>query len=346
MLKESTASDRDEIYAQLSGLQKESIEIAGRGFFDLYERPLVVESRRDQLLSGENSPNNRGDQDISGEDDSPKIRDEKKARTKAGMFKIDDNLKNVDLYKLLDVEPDSSINDIKKGYRNLCLVYHPDKVAGSGDEEAKNKEFIRIQEAFDILTDPIRRRKYDSTRPFDDDIPKESDVAEIEHDEDFFESFAHVFKRNSKWSTKQPVPQLPAFSTELKIAVPEDCEKSDKHKAYMKTVMDFYKFWTGDFDSWRDFDAKIIEEEGDDALEDSSKADGREEKRYIEKQNARIRQKYRNKESARILALAELAEKYDTRMKNHRQLQWNKKYAGKKKKRGRKSSESRSGSKS
>lgn len=43
-------------------------------------------------------------------------------------------------------------------------------------QEEKNKEFIKIQEAYDIMMDPLRRRKYDSSRPFDDDIPKEAEL--------------------------------------------------------------------------------------------------------------------------------------------------------------------------
>ncbi len=97
----------------------------------------------------------------------------------------------------------------------------------------------------------------------------------------------------------------------------------------MKKTMDFYRFWCMEFDSWRDFDLKIIEEEGEDALSDPGKADCREEKRMIERENARIRQKYRNMESARILKFSELAEKYDIRIKRHKEAEFNRKNAGK-----------------
>ncbi len=54
--------------------------------------------------------------------------------------------------------------------------------------------------------------RYDSSRPFDDTIPKESDVADIDYDPElFYETFAPVFAANAKWSAKQPVPSLPKY---------------------------------------------------------------------------------------------------------------------------------------
>ena len=80
----------------------------------------------------------------------------------------------------------------------------------------------------------MRRRKYDSSRPFDDDIPKESECDGLD-DETFYETFAEVFKRNAKWSTKQPVPELPEFKKDLE-------EGTEEHDKYIKKVQAFYRF--------------------------------------------------------------------------------------------------------
>ena len=59
-------------------------------------------------------------------------------------------------YQVLDIPPDASPEDIKRAYRRLARKHHPD-VAGveSGDR------FHQVQAAYEILSDPGERRKYD-----------------------------------------------------------------------------------------------------------------------------------------------------------------------------------------
>ncbi|OMO93386.1 hypothetical protein COLO4_16930 [Corchorus olitorius] len=60
-------------------------------------------------------------------------------------------------YKILQVEPFSHINSIKKQYRKLALILHPDKNPYLGCEEA----FKLVGEGFRIFSDRIRRQEYD-----------------------------------------------------------------------------------------------------------------------------------------------------------------------------------------
>src|SRR6516165_1463909 len=62
-----------------------------------------------------------------------------------------------DDYSLLGVEPDSTLAQIKTAYRTLAKQYHPD-VNTSSDAADRFRE---ITEAYDTLTDPARRRRYD-----------------------------------------------------------------------------------------------------------------------------------------------------------------------------------------
>ena len=62
-----------------------------------------------------------------------------------------------DYYALLGVAPDATPAQIKKAYRTLAKQYHPD-VNNSPDAAEKFRE---ITEAYDTLTDPDRRRRYD-----------------------------------------------------------------------------------------------------------------------------------------------------------------------------------------
>ena len=62
-----------------------------------------------------------------------------------------------DLYAVLEVARDASDDDIKKSYRRLAMVYHPDRNAAE-DAEARFKE---IAEAYSILSDVEKRAHYD-----------------------------------------------------------------------------------------------------------------------------------------------------------------------------------------
>jgi molecular chaperone DnaJ len=62
-----------------------------------------------------------------------------------------------DYYKVLGVDKKASQDDIKKAYRKLARRYHPDTNKDDG-AEARFKE---ISEAYDVLGDPEKRRKYD-----------------------------------------------------------------------------------------------------------------------------------------------------------------------------------------
>jgi len=61
-----------------------------------------------------------------------------------------------DYYKILGVEKSASEEDIKKAFRKLAHVYHPDK---SGGDEAKFKE---ASEAYAVLSDKKKRAQYDN----------------------------------------------------------------------------------------------------------------------------------------------------------------------------------------
>src|ERR671930_96843 len=62
-----------------------------------------------------------------------------------------------DLYKVLGVDKKASQDDIKKAYRKLARKYHPDTNNDTGAEE----RFKQISEAYDVLGDPEKRKKYD-----------------------------------------------------------------------------------------------------------------------------------------------------------------------------------------
>lgn len=63
-----------------------------------------------------------------------------------------------DFYEILEVPRDASAEDIKKAYRRLARQYHPD--ANPGDEEAEHR-FKELAAAYEVLSDPDKRARYD-----------------------------------------------------------------------------------------------------------------------------------------------------------------------------------------
>lgn len=82
------------------------------------------------------------------------------------------------------------------------------------------------------MVDPTKRKRYDSSLPFDDTIP--SDVAGNINETNFYELFNVVFLRNARFAKKKPVPEIGDAATP------------------MESVYKFYKFWDN-FETWRDF---------------------------------------------------------------------------------------------
>jgi len=65
-----------------------------------------------------------------------------------------------DYYEILGVQKNATLDEIKKAYRKLAREHHPDMVKDS-DKAAAEKRFKEINEAYQVLSDPQKRKMYD-----------------------------------------------------------------------------------------------------------------------------------------------------------------------------------------
>ena len=191
-----------------------------------------------------------------------------------------------DYYALLDLTDktfDATEDDIRRQYRILSLLLHPDKAKPAKRQYAEDR-FKAMQQGFETLTDIVRRRAYDSTLDFDDSIPKEKEGGT---EKSFFATYEPVFRRNERYSLIKPCPQL------------GDMASSNDH------VHAFYDFWLS-FKSWRDF-AYLNEHQVE-------SANSREEKRQFIRENEKKQAGKKKEETARVRKFVEDAMRKDPRM--------------------------------
>lgn len=63
-----------------------------------------------------------------------------------------------DYYEVLGVSRDDGVDDIKRAYRRMALKYHPDK---NPDDKQAEQKFKECAEAYEVLSDPEKRQRYD-----------------------------------------------------------------------------------------------------------------------------------------------------------------------------------------
>ena len=61
-----------------------------------------------------------------------------------------------DYYKILEVSPTATLTEIKRSYRHLARQYHPDL-----NQKALDSHIKRLNEAYEVLRDPVKRAAYD-----------------------------------------------------------------------------------------------------------------------------------------------------------------------------------------
>lgn len=183
-------------------------------------------------------------------------------------------------YKATDYE-------IKIAHRKKVLKHHPDKkVSATGVSD--DAFFKCVAKSFEILSNPEKRRQFDSV---DEGVDDDNVPTGKESPERFYELWAPVFEREARFSKQTPVPSLGT----------KDSTKEE--------VDDFYNFFYN-FDSWRSFE--YLDSEVNEG------SDNRDEKRYTEKKNRNERARRKKEDNARLRNLVDKALSLDPRIKAFR----------------------------
>ncbi|XP_044029546.1 dnaJ homolog subfamily C member 21 isoform X1 [Siniperca chuatsi] len=222
-------------------------------------------------------------------------------------------------YEILGVKRDAGDDDLKKSYRKLALKWHPDKNLDNAEEAAE--QFKLIQAAYDVLSDPQERAWYDNHR---DALLKGGLSGDYEDDSidllqyftvtcysgygddekgfytvyrNLFESIVKEEMEHGRMEDEEEEEEFPPFG--------------DSQSDYDTVVHVFYGYWQS-FCSRKNFAWK---EEYD-----TRQASNRWEKRAMEKENKKTREKARKERNELVRQLVAFVRKRDRRVQAHRKL--------------------------
>ncbi|XP_073680962.1 dnaJ homolog subfamily C member 21 [Garra rufa] len=221
-------------------------------------------------------------------------------------------------YEVLGVKREATDDELKKAYRKLALKWHPDKNLDNAEEAAE--EFKLIQAAYDVLSDPQEKAWYDNHREAllkggvsgeyqDDSI----DLVQFftvtcysgygDDEKGFYTVYRNVFEtivKEEMEHTKdeeEEEDQFPSFG--------------DSQSDYDTVVHLFYGYWQS-FCTRKNFAWK---EEYD-----TRQASNRWEKRAMEKENKKTRDKARKEHNELVRQLVAFVRKRDKRVQAHKKL--------------------------
>ncbi|XP_061656438.1 dnaJ homolog subfamily C member 21 [Syngnathoides biaculeatus] len=220
-------------------------------------------------------------------------------------------------YEVLGVKREANDEDLKKAYRKLALKWHPDKNLDKAEEAAEH--FKLIQAAYDVLSDPQERAWYDNHREallkgglsgdYEDDSIDLLQFFTVtcysgfsDDDKGFFAVYRNLFEsivkeemEHGKAEADNEDEDFPPFG--------------DSQSDYDTVVHVFYGYWQS-FCTRKNFAWK---EEYD-----TRQASNRWEKRAMEKENKKTRDKARKERNELVRQLVAFIRKRDRRVQAHR----------------------------
>lgn len=213
-------------------------------------------------------------------------------------------------YEVLDVSSTASEDELRKSYRKLALKWHPDK--NPDNVEDAKQQFLLVQQAYDVLSDPQERAWYDKHRNEilqgagsgykDDSLDvypffSGSCFQNFNDDENgFYTVYKEVFNKlaaeESEYMTVNDTP-LPDFGTST---------------SSYDVINKFYGYWSSFCTKKSYYWLNIYQ---------ISEAENRRMLRLMEQENKKVRDKAKKERNEIIRALVSFVRKRDKRVKAH-----------------------------
>lgn len=230
-------------------------------------------------------------------------------------------------YEILGIQESATSDEVKKAYRNLALVWHPDKNQSDPTAHAK---FQTILKAYETLSDSRERDWYDRHKDqiLSDGVENEAETcinlfqyfssscyANFDDSEDgFYTIYREVFKTIAQEETE-------AYEQASKISGKGKNSKKDQvtlyptfgdsNSKYEETVRPFYAFWLG-------FCTNLTFDHLD--KYNTTEAENRRILRAMEKENKKVKEAARKERNTNVRNLVEFIKKRDKRLKAHKIL--------------------------
>lgn len=106
-------------------------------------------------------------------------------------------------YEVLGVSSSASAPEMKKAFRKLAREYHPDKHRESDKKEFEEK-FVELANAYGVLSDPAKKRRYDSGMYDPEEVDEEGYEDEFESYEDAWSMFGSYAEEEEFGEELQP----------------------------------------------------------------------------------------------------------------------------------------------
>lgn len=163
----------------------------------------------------------------------------------------------MDYYKILEITEKAKYEEIRKAYHKMALRYHPDKC----QEEKAEEKFKNVVEAYEVLTDPIKRRRYDLSRKLNDsyDFTLPNDILKFSR---YFFSEKNIQKFKSMGNTISQQAENFGISINFEIMLHSFLNniRNGKYHSLIEEYQLFKKFYETDNFNFRKEETKYAEQ--------------------------------------------------------------------------------------
>lgn len=230
-------------------------------------------------------------------------------------------------YEILGVQDTAGSDEIKKAYRNLALVWHPDK--NQANPEAAHAKFQTILKAYETLSDPKEREWYDRHKDLilsDGDENNRQDGVNLfqyfssacyvdfdDSPDGFYTVYRNLFEEIAK-EEEDAMKIAAKYSKGTKNKNRQDEDKTfptfgDSKSSYEDIVGPFYAYWSG-------FCTSLTFDHLD--KYNTTEAENRRILRAMEKENKKVKDAAKKERNMNVRNLVEFIRKRDKRIKAHK----------------------------